>query len=71
MNKQAQYTVSGAIFGAIALLMLAAFSTALYGVFQPNAAPALVLVAAFFGVFAFGSVFATLHAFNQAMKGAQ
>jgi len=68
MSEREQYTVAGAIYGLIALVMLAAFSAGLFGLFQFNANPGLVPITALFGLFAFGAVFATLCAFNRAMR---
>ena len=68
IREQEQYTIAGVIYGAIALVMLVAFGAGLYGLFQPLANPGLVPVTALFGMFAFGSLFTALFAFNRALR---
>lgn len=60
-NEQQAALAATVVYGVIALFLLACASAGWYGAFQPEAAPALVLVAGIFTLLGCGAVFATLH----------
>lgn len=66
-RKEAHAYTAAAIYAAIAFLMLGCASVGAYGLFEPQAAPALVFVIALFTLFGIVAGFAAICA----AKGAQ